>query len=346
MFRVNNVDPIVVVTGFRSDELTEFLKPAGVRVAYNPDYAKGMFASVRVGVGSIDGECQGFFVMPVDIPLVRPWTIQQLLTVFAADPTRIVHPCFNRKRGHPPLIPAALVPAILHGPENGGLRGCLGRYAGLGRDVEVPDRHILLDIDTPQDYQRLLGASPRQDIPSATECDHMLRNHFALSHDILLHSRRVAEVADTLCAALMRAGENLNAHLVHAAAALHDIAKGHRSHARLADQWLRQMGFERVGSIVAAHNDAEPVTGLHVSEKQIVYLADKLVMKNRIVSIDERFDAALKAHGTNPRSCAHVALRRHAARQLAGRIEQLTGRALAELLPPDPSGDRRPENAS
>jgi molybdenum cofactor cytidylyltransferase len=331
LFRTNGVD-VIVVTGYRGEELSAFLKPAGVRVAFNPDFARGMFSSVQTGARNLGSDSQGFFVLPVDIPLVRSWTIHRLLQAFAHDPRCIIHPCFNGRRGHPPLIPAALAPAVLDWLGTDGLHGCLDRYEALSVNVEVPDRHIHLDSDTPEDYEQLVAASRRQDIPTAAECDHLLSQRFAVSRDIVDHSRRVAEVVGVLAAALIEAGENPDLDMLHAAAMLHDVAKGHPHHAQLGAQWLGEMGFGRIGSIVAAHTDPEPVSGHRPTEKELVFLADKLVHKDQLISIEQRFDTALERHGHIPEAYRNIGNRREAARRIACRIEQITGKKIDDLL--------------
>lgn len=330
LFRNNGVD-VIVVTGHRSEELSAFLKPAGVRVAFNPDFSSGMFSSVQTGVRKLSSNSDGFFVLPVDIPLVRSWTIHRLLQAFAHDPRCIIHPCFNGRRGHPPLIPAALAPAVLDWPGTDGLHGCLGRYDALSVNVEVPDRHIHLDSDTPVDYEHLVAACRRQDIPTAAECDHLLRNHFNVSQDIMDHSRRVAEVVGMLAAALIEDGENPDLDMLHAAAMLHDVAKGHPHHARLGAQWLSEMGFGRIGAIVAAHTDPEPVSGHRLTEKELVFLADKLVHKDQLISLEQRFDTALERHGHIPEAHRNINKRRKTARKIASRIEQITGKKIDHL---------------
>ncbi|MBU2549750.1 MAG: nucleotidyltransferase family protein, partial [Proteobacteria bacterium] len=104
-------DPRVVV-GHRRDEVREHLKPAGVTVIENPDYRRGMFSSVQAGVGALPEDTGAFFILPVDVPLVRPWTIRSLGRAMAADPVPVVYPVFNGRRGHPPLIGRELAAEI------------------------------------------------------------------------------------------------------------------------------------------------------------------------------------------------------------------------------------------
>lgn len=332
LFHQNNVQDVVVVTGYSGEKLSHHLKTAGVRTVHNPDYESGMFSSVQTGVRGIAKGSDGFFLQPVDIPLVRPYTIDLLRQVSACNPGRLVHPRFAGKRGHPPLIPAAVIPEILSWGGDGGLRGCLARHDACALSVDTPDRFILADMDTPDDYRRLLAENSRWDIPDAAECELMLRTLFPVSPEVLHHSRRVAEVAHGLGTAVHLAGHELDLALIWAAAMLHDIAKGHRRHATVGGAWLAQLGLCRIAAVVSAHTDPEPIEAGSLTEKQIVYLADKLVRQDKRVTLEERFEAALSRYGRDPAACENIIRRRQAARQAVHWIEQATGRSLEEIL--------------
>ncbi len=161
-FRAAGVDNIRVVAGHRARELAPVLHKLGVRMVFNPDYDQGMFASVRAGVSSLKSACTAFFLLPVDIPLVQPRTIMALRQAYHHSGALIVYPRFKGRRGHPPLISATCV-ANLPPEYEGGLRDFLSPYGGAALDLEVEDEAVLLDCDTPADYQRLQAYAARQD---------------------------------------------------------------------------------------------------------------------------------------------------------------------------------------
>ncbi|RJR34834.1 MAG: nucleotidyltransferase family protein [Deltaproteobacteria bacterium] len=163
-FRAAGVEDIRVVTGHRAGELAPVLKNLAVREIFNPDYNQGMFASVHAGVRSLEPRITAFFLLPVDMPLVKPGTIRDLLQTYRHGHARIVYPVFQGRRGHPPLISAVCV-AGLPPDCDGGLRAFLGRYHAEALDLEVKDEAVLLDCNTPEDYRRLLAYGLREDIP-------------------------------------------------------------------------------------------------------------------------------------------------------------------------------------
>ena len=161
-FHAAGVDDVRVVTGHRAGELAPVLRKLGVKEIFNPDYEQGMFASVRAGVRSLEPGISAFFLLPADIPLVKPGTIKGLLHASRHRGAMIVYPRFRGSRGHPPLISTALVGNLPPDCE-GGLRAFLGRYSAVALDLEVMDEAILLDCDTPEDYRRLQAYALRED---------------------------------------------------------------------------------------------------------------------------------------------------------------------------------------
>jgi CTP:molybdopterin cytidylyltransferase MocA len=115
-----------------------------------------MFSSVRKGVASIAGKCRGFFVLPADMPLVKPDTLQTLMAAFGEEGKFVFRPCYNGKHGHPPLISSSLIPAILEFTGAGGLRAFFARLESSVANIECNDPGILEDLDTPEDYRRAL----------------------------------------------------------------------------------------------------------------------------------------------------------------------------------------------
>jgi len=147
---------VYIVTGYRGHDLMISVKNSEVMFVENPDYAHGMFTSVQAGVRSLKPGHKAFFVMPVDIPLVKSSSIRSLVKVHREHPGKIIYPIFHTKRGHPPLIPIALAPVIAEWERDGNLRDVLSAYEKLAVEVDVNDENILVDINTTADYHALL----------------------------------------------------------------------------------------------------------------------------------------------------------------------------------------------
>jgi len=170
LFKGVGVGRIVVVLGHEAGQLLPLLGRLGVDPVVNPRYDKGMFSSVQAGVGCLDRDCRAFFLLPVDIPLVGPGTLHALAEAFRKGEAEVCRPLFRGRYGHPPLIAAALIPAILDFDGTGGLRALLPRYRDRTVDVAVEDPGILMDLDTREDYEEAFKvlADPGQNLPPAS----------------------------------------------------------------------------------------------------------------------------------------------------------------------------------
>jgi len=150
------LNDIRVVVGYRADEIIPLLIRLGVLPVVNEDYPSGMYSSIRAGVRTLNEEDAAFFLMPGDLPFVKPETIANIALVFSQKGVSILHPTFKGRRGHPPLISARYRDSILFGEPAGGLRSLLVEHEGDAIEIEVDDAGILTDLDTPEDYRKVL----------------------------------------------------------------------------------------------------------------------------------------------------------------------------------------------
>ena len=164
---------------------------------------------------------------------------------------------------------------------------------------------------------RGIGLAPR---PEASDelCLAMLRASGA-DDALVAHCRAVAALADKLCISLRERGVELDAAAVHAAALLHDIAKGERDHAALGGLWLKELDYPELAEIVRQHTEPDSDA---LNEAGLVFLADKLVSGAKPISLAERFGASLEKCKTPEAQAAHA--RRFAmARSLKEEIDRL-----------------------
>jgi CTP:molybdopterin cytidylyltransferase MocA len=332
LFRTAGVRDVRVVTGHRAEELAPLLERLDVRIVPNPNYREGMFASVAAGAETIGEEIKAFFVLPVDLPLVRPATVRKLIEAYDLERSGIVYPAFMGERGHPPLITGWLAPEIVRWNGAGGLQGILLQWEGVAQEVEVADEQILRDMDTPGDYRRLRERAERLHIPTEAECRVLLEEVFRVEPHIIRHGQAVAEVAVLLGQELNRAGCSLDISLLGAAGLLHDLARKEPDHARTGARLLREGGYGAVADLVATHMDIS-VTGQEpVSAGEVVYLADKVVQGERRVPLAERFRTSMERHARDPAILGRIAGRLKTALTVQRRLEAVLGRSLTEVI--------------
>jgi len=332
LYRSAGVTDIRVVTGFRSQTIRSALTSLPVAVVHNPAHDEGMFASVLAGINTLASGVSSFFVHPVDIPLVRPHTLAMLMDAFDRLPSPVAYPVFDDKRGHPPLVDGALKAAILSHGGDGGLGALLRRFDAMALDVQVADEGVLLDADTPDDFQRLETRLATSDRLTENECRVLMEKVRKLPGPLIHHCHRVACVATALARAVNDRGGALDVHLVQSAARVHDVARMEINHAAAGAHLLHAMGFPAMAALVAIHMDIRPSQDSPLDEAQIVYLADKLVAGTRLVSLKQRFDAKLKKYGRDPKASAEIDQRQRAALTIQSKVEQLSGQTMGQLL--------------
>jgi molybdenum cofactor cytidylyltransferase len=318
---------VFLVAGYRHDDIAASIKKRDTTIVYNPDYKKGMFSSVQAGVRRIESKYHAFFINPVDIPLVRPATVRRLMEAEQENPDKIIYPVFRDKRGHPPLIPSALIPDILGWEKDGNLKAVLKAHEKQATEVTVADSYILRDIDTPEDYEALLEGFQRYEVPMDEECQALIEI-YQMTPEKIGHGRKTADVAVAIGRALEAAGHEVDMEAVRIAAILHDIAKGQRKHDIAGGKILRELGFGKVGDIVGVHSDlAGGNTDLPL-ESKAVYLADKFVRGEKLVSLEERY-----YHPDFPPESQKFALqRRDVAISVKEELERLVGAPLESII--------------
>ncbi|GBF35185.1 CTP:molybdopterin cytidylyltransferase [Desulfocucumis palustris] len=163
-FYYAGINDIRIVLGYNALDVIETLRYYVVRFIFNRRFHEEMFSSVREGIATLEPEIRAFFVMPADNPLVSVKTVYTMLERFhAPDQPDIVYPSFNNRRGHPPLISARLKMDIYNSSSPGGLREVLRNFESGAVDVAVDDEAVLLDMNVPDDYHRLLKYLKYQD---------------------------------------------------------------------------------------------------------------------------------------------------------------------------------------
>lgn len=334
-FREAGVGDLLVVTGHRAEDVRQAVEPSGARCAENPDYHQGMFTSVLAGIRALPEGCRAFFIHPADIPLVKFQTVVRLMAALEDSTATIVYPAFQGRRGHPTLIRGRLGQKILEWSEAGGLRAFLRQHENQSFDLPVADEAVLWDLDTPGDYQRMLDRLVHDGLPTAQECRVLMEEMQALPASLTAHCRAVAVVAQRIARALLAAGLPIDLELVRTSALLHDIARiRKKDHADIGARMLECHGFSRLAPIVRAHMNLGMDGNTGLDEIQTVYLADKLVLGDRRVNLEQRFARQIEKFGATPSVLEAILQRRENARKIEAKVERITDQPIDTIAGP------------
>jgi len=144
--------PVIAVFGFDAARVMRQAKGSFVRVE-NADYKKGMLTSLQAGLRAVPGDCDAALITLVDHPAVEPSTVDALFRAEAP----IVIPRFAGKRGHPVLVGREIMQEFLAEPPENMVRDVIDRHTSEILYIDVDDRGISDDIDSPELYQQLLA---------------------------------------------------------------------------------------------------------------------------------------------------------------------------------------------
>jgi molybdenum cofactor cytidylyltransferase len=146
-------------------ELCRWAEGRGLLVGRNPEPERGMLSSVLVGIDALGGIARWaagrregpLLVCPADLPALTATTVRRLLEAMREGRCRLAVPTWEGRRGHPLAVGpervaeiAALDPAV-------GLRALLERHPEELLELPVEDPGCVLDVDAPEDYERLRG---------------------------------------------------------------------------------------------------------------------------------------------------------------------------------------------
>jgi molybdenum cofactor cytidylyltransferase len=151
-----SIEATVVVVGHHRKEIEAAIKLKSV--VFNNDYEKGMITSFQAGIRALSWDASGAFLFLVDHPLVEPATVEAMIANLA--PNRIILPTFQGRRGHPVLFSSEVLEEILDLPSSEGANIVVRKNPDRIVEVPVNAPGILVDIDTPEQFEKL-----REDYP-------------------------------------------------------------------------------------------------------------------------------------------------------------------------------------
>jgi len=152
VLRDGGCDAVTVVLGAAADEAASLLEGAGVDVVVAADWAEGMGASLRAGLGSLGPDAEAVLVTLVDLPDVSAAVVRRVLDA-GVDSGGVGSGVLRRasyegRPGHPVLIGRAHWPGVVASAD--GDRGARDYLAGSAVTyVECGDLATGHDRDTP-----------------------------------------------------------------------------------------------------------------------------------------------------------------------------------------------------
>jgi molybdenum cofactor cytidylyltransferase len=153
----------IVVLGEHLAEIRTRVDLNSVQVLENTHPEQGPLSSLKLALLYLE-DCSALMIHPVDHPLVTRKTLSTLATAAGQRASCILQPKYRGRKGHPVLFPAKFFFELKQAPLSQGARFVVRRNFNSTNYLEVADRGILENIDTPERYLELFGF-PRLDSP-------------------------------------------------------------------------------------------------------------------------------------------------------------------------------------
>ncbi len=149
------LQPVVVVTGSQADEVSGALDGMPLQIVHNAAWETGQASSIRAGLQALPDNIGAAIFLLADQPQIGSDVITALLSQHAASLDAIVAPLvMMERRGNPVLFDRTTFPALLALEGDVGGRALFSKYHV--QYVPWYDERLLLDVDTEEDYRRLL----------------------------------------------------------------------------------------------------------------------------------------------------------------------------------------------
>ena len=157
----SRVEEVFVVLGHRPEDLRPIVDAHAAEAVSNPDYEEGMTTSFQAGLSRVSVDAA--FLCLGDQAVLDPVLMNKMVDALEADPEAlIVSPVHEGKKGHPVLFRNTLFPEIMSLEQGKTLKDIVEGHGDHHPEVEG-DIWCTLDMDTPEDYERIrerLNAGP------------------------------------------------------------------------------------------------------------------------------------------------------------------------------------------
>ena len=149
---------VTVVAGAHIDAVRSAMPPNDRRIGLveHRGWQQGQLSSLIAGLDAVaDPQLEAVLVTLVDVPLVRPDTIAAVLAAWRSTGAPITRPVDGDRHGHPVIFDRVVFEALRAADPLVGAKEVFATYRARILDVPVTDEGAFIDLDTPEDYERI-----------------------------------------------------------------------------------------------------------------------------------------------------------------------------------------------
>ena len=157
-FAAAGLPEIVVVTGAHALTPGRSWPHQRVRLVANPQWREGQLSSLKAGLTAPShAPLEAAVVTLVDVPLVTVETVSRLVSGWRSTRAPIVRPARSGEHGHPVIFDSSLFGELLEADSSAGAKPVVHAHLDEILNLPIDDPGAYQDVDTPQDYHRIIG---------------------------------------------------------------------------------------------------------------------------------------------------------------------------------------------
>lgn len=150
----------IVVLGYQHAKILEKLNKYPIDFIFNSSYRKGHTTSIQSAMSLISPQASGFMVCLGDMPLIKTedynWLISQFGQSYVPGRPMITRPSYKGNPGNPVIFDKHFVKEIMDCSSADGCKEVIRNNHSNYKPVEVNELKYFFDIDSSEDYDRLL----------------------------------------------------------------------------------------------------------------------------------------------------------------------------------------------
>jgi molybdenum cofactor cytidylyltransferase len=152
------LNKVIVVTGYETEKIKAVIEHLPVDIIYNSTYEKGMTTSIQAGIEH--AKEGGYMICLADMFMISPEEYVLMKKTFEKsfrlNAKYIYVPRYKEKKGNPVIFSPYYKDAILEHKEMEGCKEILQSNMENIFWIDMPNDHILQDMDFYEDYEKLI----------------------------------------------------------------------------------------------------------------------------------------------------------------------------------------------
>ena len=152
----SSIKDVFCVLGAYKESIEQQISKYSSKIIYNPNYGSGLSSSIVNGIKYLEEKnVEAILIMLADQPHITSEYLNTLIETSKIHPSKIIASNYKDSVGVPAIFPKIYFNELLNLKGDKGAKYFLQKHDSNVIKTNYPQN--LVDIDTPNDYKRLLG---------------------------------------------------------------------------------------------------------------------------------------------------------------------------------------------